>query len=117
MLTNEGYENIIRLESLRAVRVFLKLMQLSSGYGSVTITQVELAEMLNLKNKANISIAINELIEKEFISKSSNKKQITYYINPNFYVTQKGYNVLQQQFIKSKEDLKFNELLKACIET
>ena len=113
MLTNAGYRALIELDSIRAIRLFLKLMQLSNSYSNVTVTQVELAKMLNLKNKANVNIAINLLIEKNFISKSCNNKQITYYINPDFFVTQVGYSVAREEYTKSKEEYNLNTLLKA----
>ena len=106
MLTDEGYKKLIELDSLRAVRLFLKLIQLSNSYSNVTVTQVELAKMLNLKNKANVNIAINLLIENDFISKSCNNKQITYYINPDYFITLRGYRVAKEDYIKAREDYK-----------
>ena len=98
MFTDEGYNKIISLDSIRAVRVFLKLAQLSNDEGNIKVTQSQLSHMLNLKNKANVNIASAELIQKNFIKKKIENRSITYFINPNLFVTQKGYEVLQGRY-------------------
>lgn len=97
MITQEGYKKIIELDSIRAIRLFLHLIQLSND-NQITITQTQLAKDLKLKNKANINVTISELIEKGFIRKRVEKNKITYFINPKLFVTQKGYEVLQREY-------------------
>lgn len=97
-LTSEGYEKVIELDSIRAIRVFLKLVQLANDEGNIKVTQIELAKILSLKNKANVSVAVSELIEKNFLKKKVENRIVTYYINPKLVVTQKGYEVLQNQY-------------------
>lgn len=109
MITQKGYEELIKLESIRTLRVFLKLVQLSDLNNNITIKQVELSKLLNLKNKANVNVAIKELLEKDFIRKKAKGKKITYILNPGFVVTQKGYEELQEEY-NVLEEFDFNEI-------
>lgn len=117
MITQEGYNRIIELDSIRAIRLFLKLVQLAND-NKITITQTQLAKDLKLKNKANINVTISELIEKGFIKKRTEKNKITYFINPKFVVTQKGYEVLQKEYqiFNVKFDFDFDILLSDFVE-
>lgn len=99
MLTDLGYNELIKLDSLRTIRVFLKLVQMRDIDNSIKITQKELSAKLNLKNKANVNSSIAELLAKDFIKKTKDKDNKTvYYINPNLCVTQKCYTELQKKY-------------------
>ena len=108
MITQEGYKKIIELDSIRAIRLFLHLIQLSND-NQITITQTQLAKNLKLKNKANINVTIAELISKDFLRKKNEKNKITYFINPQLVVTQKGYETLKAEYESCNID--FDSLL------
>lgn len=78
--------------------MLLKLMQLADLNNSIAIKQVELAKMLNLKNKSNVNVAIAELLEKGFIKKKTENKKTTYYLNPSYHLTTKGFTELQENY-------------------
>ncbi|MFH5851685.1 hypothetical protein [Clostridium perfringens] len=104
MITQKGYEELVKIDSIRTLRVFLKLAQLSNFEGNTSVTQSVIAKELNLKNKSNVNISIAELFQKDFLRKKIEGKKITYYLNPDYFVTPKGYKVLQEDY----ENLNFD---------
>lgn len=102
MITLRGYSAIMKLDSKRDIKVLLTLMELGEKSGVVVIKQSKLADMVGLKNQANVNASLNNLIKADCIAKQCGK-QITYYINPKLFVTRMCYEDAIKKYNAAKE--------------
>ncbi|MGU8221718.1 hypothetical protein ACV3T6_13010 [Clostridium perfringens] len=113
MLTTIGLQVLNELESIRTLKIALNLLDKAEKDNICRVTQVELGLILKMNHRSNISSAIKELENKNFLKKIQEKRNIYYMLNPDFFLNGASYIETKRKYdsiktVQSKKQINLN---------
>ncbi|MDM0489873.1 hypothetical protein QTH65_13490 [Clostridium perfringens] len=98
MLTTIGLQVLNELESIRTLKIALNLLDKADKDNICRITQVELGLILKMNHRSNISLAVKELENRNFLKKIQEKRSIYYMLNPDFFLNGGSYLDIKEKY-------------------
>ncbi|MBI5987326.1 replication/maintenance protein RepL [Clostridium perfringens] len=113
MLTTKGLQVLNKLESIRTLKIALNLMDKVDKDNICRITQSELGLILKMNHRSNISSAVKELENKNFLKKIQEKRSVYYMLNPDFFLNGGSYLDVKEKYdsiktVQSKKQINLN---------
>lgn len=102
-LTTFGVNAILKLNSLRALKILMIIAENSNDNGECSLTLMNIAKKIDVAHKSNISISVGELENMDFLAIDNKNKRNIYVLNPDYFITQTPYPLVLERYKKIKE--------------
>ena len=102
-LTTFGVNAILKINSLRALKILMIIAENSNDNGECNLTLLNIAKKIDVTHKSNISISVRELEDMNFIAIDNKNKKNIYVLNPDYFITQTPYPTVLERYKEIKE--------------